>query len=216
MLSYPAQFTPEGNGFVVTFPDIPEAITDGDSETEAMEYAADAIVTAFTEYIKRRRAIPPASKARGKDMRTVLLPALEEAKIRLYEAMREAGVRKADLARRMGWQKSQVDRLLDLAAPLSPGLHRDGPGKAAQAPGGERRGCATPAAQSGVGHATQRPAHVSVHRSATIVTTMVVLAGDRSTQEKGTFPLCANAGHSFFAVAAANRPSRHIDPCTRI
>jgi antitoxin HicB len=114
MLSYPAQFTPEGNGFVVTFPDIPEAITDGDSETEAMEYAADAIVTAFTEYIKRRRAIPPASKARGKDMRTVLLPALEEAKIRLYEAMREAGVRKADLARRMGWQKSQVDRLLDL------------------------------------------------------------------------------------------------------
>jgi antitoxin HicB len=79
-----------------------------------MEYAVDAIVTAFTEYIKRRRAIPPAGKARGKDMRTVVLPALEEAKIRLYEAMREAGVRKADLARRMGWQKNQVDRLLDL------------------------------------------------------------------------------------------------------
>ena len=44
----------------------------------------------------------------------VILPALEEAKIRLYEAMRQAGVRKAELARRMGLQKSQVDRLLDL------------------------------------------------------------------------------------------------------
>jgi antitoxin HicB len=114
VLSYPAQFTPEGRGFVVTFPDIPEAITDGDSEREAMEYAVDAIITAFSEYIKRRRAIPQASKARGKGMRMVVLPALEEAKIRLYEAMRETGVRKADLARRMGLQKSQVDRLLDL------------------------------------------------------------------------------------------------------
>ena len=114
MLSYPAQFTPEGRGFVVTFPDIPEALTDGDSEAEAMEYAVDAIITIFTEYIKRRHGIPRASKVRGKGIRMVVLPALEEAKIRLYEAMREAGVRKADLARRMGWQKSQVDRLLDL------------------------------------------------------------------------------------------------------
>jgi antitoxin HicB len=114
MLSYPAQFTPEGRGFVVTFPDIPEAITDGDSDREAMEYAVDAIITAFSEYIKRRRDIPTPGKARGKDMRMVILPALEEAKIRLYEAMRQAGVREAELARRMGLQKSQVDRLLDL------------------------------------------------------------------------------------------------------
>jgi len=114
MLSYPARFTPEGRGFVVTFPDIPEAITDGDSEQEAMEYAVDAILTALSEYINRRRDIPPASKARGKGMRLVFLPALAEAKIRLYEAMRQAGLRKADLARRMGRQKSEIDRLLDL------------------------------------------------------------------------------------------------------
>jgi len=110
MIVYPAKFECAGDGITVTFPDIPEAITDGDSEREAMEYAVDAI----TEYIRHRRPIPRASKARGKGMRTVVLPALEEAKIRLYEAMRAAGVRKADLACRMGWQKSQVDRLLDL------------------------------------------------------------------------------------------------------
>jgi antitoxin HicB len=114
MIVYPAKFDRAKDGITVTFPDIPEAITCGFSEREAMEYAVDAIITVFTEYIKRRQAIPRASKARGKSMRLVVLPALEEAKIRLYEAMRETGVRKADLARRMGWQKSQVDRLLDL------------------------------------------------------------------------------------------------------
>ena len=114
MIAYPAKFDCDEDGITVTFPDIPEAITCGYSETEAMEYAVDAIITIFTEYIKRRRSIPRASKARGKDMRMVVLPALEEAKIRLYEAMRDTGVRKADLARRMGLQKSQVDRLLDL------------------------------------------------------------------------------------------------------
>jgi antitoxin HicB len=114
MIAYPARFDCAEGGITVTFPDIAEAITCGYSEVEAMEYAVDAIITAFTEYIKRRRAIPRASKPRGKDMRTVFLPALEEAKIRLYEAMRQAGVRKSELARRMGLQKSQIDRLLDL------------------------------------------------------------------------------------------------------
>jgi antitoxin HicB len=114
MIAYPAKFDCADDGITVTFPDIPEAITCGYSEAEAMEYAVDAIITAFTEYIKRRRAIPRATKGRGKTMRLVVLPALEEAKIRLYEAMRQAGIRKADLARRMGWQKNQVDRLLDL------------------------------------------------------------------------------------------------------
>ncbi|MGO4881716.1 MAG: type II toxin-antitoxin system HicB family antitoxin [Bryobacteraceae bacterium] len=114
MLAYPARFAPEGRGFVVTFPDIPEAITDGDSEEEAMQFAVDAIETMLSEYIKRRREIPRPGKPRGKYARLVVLPLLSEAKIHLYKAMQQAGVRKADLARRVKWQKSQVDRLLDL------------------------------------------------------------------------------------------------------
>ncbi|WP_238329470.1 type II toxin-antitoxin system HicB family antitoxin [Mannheimia haemolytica] len=36
---YPALFTPaEEGGFVVTFPDLPEAITQGDTFEEAMEW----------------------------------------------------------------------------------------------------------------------------------------------------------------------------------
>ena len=41
----------------------------------------------------------------------VALPALSEAKLRLYEAMRSQGVRKADLARRIVWHKSQMDQI---------------------------------------------------------------------------------------------------------
>ncbi len=114
MLAYPALFEPEGRGFVITFPDIPEAISEGNSADEAMEYAIDALQTVLSEYINRRLDIPQPKRARGNHVRLVYLPALAEAKIGLYRTMRAKGVRKADLARRIGWQKSQVDRLLDL------------------------------------------------------------------------------------------------------
>ena len=114
MLAYPAIFVPEGKGFVVTFPGIPEAITEGNSLNEAMEYAVDALETVLSEYINRRMEIPTPKRTRARNVRWVVLPALAEAKIGLYRAMRAMGMRKADLARRIGWQKSQVDRLLDL------------------------------------------------------------------------------------------------------
>jgi antitoxin HicB len=114
VIAYPAKFVWEEDGITVTFPDLPEIVTAGYSEPEALQYAVDAMGTALTEYINRRRAIPKPSKARGKGMRLVALPALAEAKLRLYEVMRRKRLRKADLARRMGVQASQIDRLLDL------------------------------------------------------------------------------------------------------
>ena len=114
MIAFPAEFTAEKDAINVTFPDIPEAITCGYSEREAMEYAVDALETILSEYIRRRRDIPNPGRAKGRRMRLVVLPVLSEAKLRLYQAMRSEGVRKADLARRIGWQKSKMDRLLDL------------------------------------------------------------------------------------------------------
>jgi antitoxin HicB len=115
MYLYPVLFTPEGKGFVVTVPDIPEVITEGDSIDEATEYAIDAIELILGEYIRRRDEIPQPSKRRGRHMRIVELPLLTQAKLSLYSAMQESGIRKADLARRLGVSKPQVERLLDLA-----------------------------------------------------------------------------------------------------
>jgi antitoxin HicB len=44
----------------------------------------------------------------------IAVPALSEAKFKLYSALRAAGIRKIELARRLGCSPSQVDRLLDI------------------------------------------------------------------------------------------------------
>src|ERR1035438_6280649 len=54
-MEYPAKFTPDrtAGGFVVTFPDVPEAITQGDTIEEAMAMASEALElgrTFYTEY----------------------------------------------------------------------------------------------------------------------------------------------------------------------
>jgi antitoxin HicB len=115
MLEYSARFTPdrEAGGFVVTFPDVPEAITQGDSEQEAMEYARDVLQMALATYMERGRDVPVPRKLRGKHYRTIPLPARTEAKLSLYAAMRKAGLSSAGLARRLHSRKSDVDRLLD-------------------------------------------------------------------------------------------------------
>ncbi len=115
MLQYPASFEEDSNGTVlVSFPDIPEAHTCGSDTGEALARAADALETALALYMDFRRDIPSPSRPKRRG-RVVALPALAEAKIRLYQAMREEGIAKTELARRLGWHVPQVDRLLDLA-----------------------------------------------------------------------------------------------------
>jgi antitoxin HicB len=114
-MEYPAKFTRDrtAGGFVVTFPDVPEAITQGDTIEEAMAMASDALELALTFYTEEWRDLPVASELR-RSMRMVRVPALSEMKFRLYTALRAAGIRKIDLARRMKCSPSQIDRLLDI------------------------------------------------------------------------------------------------------
>ena len=114
MIKYPVRLEPDTNETVlVSFPDIPEAHTFGEDDEEALVRAVDALESALMMYIEERKDIPRLSRIsrRGK---WVVLPALTEAKVSLYQAMRQAGVRKAELARRLHCHMPQVDRLLDL------------------------------------------------------------------------------------------------------
>lgn len=114
MLDYPVilEAQPEG-GFVVTFPDVPEAITQGEDADEALLYAVDALETALSFYVEGRKPLPKPSKPK-RGQKTVRPGALEGAKLGLYQAMTEQGIKKAELARRLGWHVPQVDRLFDL------------------------------------------------------------------------------------------------------
>jgi len=113
MLDYPVVLEAQSEGgFVVLFPDIPEAVTQGEDEDEALLNAVDALETALEIYVEERRPLPVPSPAEG---RPVVRPcALEGAKLAIHQAMIEQGVRKAELARRTGWHMPQVERLLDL------------------------------------------------------------------------------------------------------
>jgi antitoxin HicB len=110
MSCYPAD---PGGGFVVTFRDIPEAITQGDTLEDAREAARAALITALDFYFEDRRPVPVASQAlKGEEL--VALPPSVMAKVLLLNLMAEQHTRPADLARAMGVKPQEVTRLLDL------------------------------------------------------------------------------------------------------
>ncbi len=113
-MQYPVELTvAEEGGFVVTFPDVPEAITQGEDEHEALMHAVNALETALEIYMDRYRMLPSPSMAHSRH--TVSPQPLSCAKLAVYQAMLTQGMRKADLARRLNWHLPQVDRLLDLS-----------------------------------------------------------------------------------------------------
>ena len=114
MFDYPVNLTPDDNHTIlVNFPDLPEAITFGEDEDEALLRAVDALETALSMYVEARQPLPLPSKPKRKQ-KTVRPSALECAKLGVYQAMTGQGIKKAELARRLGWHLPQVDRLFDL------------------------------------------------------------------------------------------------------
>jgi antitoxin HicB len=109
--AYAANFEPaerEG-GFVVTFPDVPEAITEGDDMADARAMAADALGVALLTYLELGRELPEP-----KTESNLIVPDAEVgAKIALIETFRRAGITRSELARRIGKDEKEARRLLD-------------------------------------------------------------------------------------------------------
>lgn len=112
--AYPVNLTFDetDGGFVVTFPDVPEAITQGSDVTDALTQAADALEEAIAGRIRRGDPIPEPSEP-GPNQPVILVPALTAAKAALYLALGEAGISKSELAARLGCDEKEVRRLLD-------------------------------------------------------------------------------------------------------
>lgn len=111
---YPAMLTPDetDGGFVVTFRDWPEAITQGDAVEEALSEAADCLEEAVAARIDDGRDVPPPSAVLPGEY-GVAVPIQTALKAALYLAVREAGVSKSELARRLGVHEKEARRLLD-------------------------------------------------------------------------------------------------------
>lgn len=116
MARYPARIEVADGGITVSFRDIPEALTCGDTLAEAMDMAADALLTAMDFYFEDRRPVPEPSPAL-KDEVLVDLPASVWAKVLLLNEMLAQGVTPAQLARRLGTRPQQVNRIVNLGHP---------------------------------------------------------------------------------------------------
>lgn len=62
MFDYPVTLTPDDGTVLVTFADVPEAITFGADVDEAMLHAVDALETALSFYVEARQPLPGTIK----------------------------------------------------------------------------------------------------------------------------------------------------------
>lgn len=112
-MRYPVVIKPDGKGWFVSFPDIPEALTSGVTEQKALEMARDALATAMDFYFEDHRAVPAPSRIKA-GQAFVELPASLAAKVLLLNEMIRQKVRPADLARKLKVKPQEINRLIDL------------------------------------------------------------------------------------------------------
>lgn len=115
-MGYPVNIQPDGNGWMVSFPDIPEALTGGDTLEEALDMAQDALETALEFYFDDKRSVPAPSKPK-KGQAVISLPVSMAAKVLLLNEMIAQHVRPAELARRLNTTPQEVSRLTTLGRP---------------------------------------------------------------------------------------------------
>lgn len=111
--AYPARLRPDSTGeLIVSFRDLPECLTSGADEAEALAEAADALEEAIAGRINRVDCVPvPSQRCAGEHL--VAVPAETAAKAALAIALRETGVSREALAARLGIHEETVNRMLD-------------------------------------------------------------------------------------------------------
>jgi antitoxin HicB len=116
MMAFGYRYTLErqDNGWwLVRFPGIPEALTEGETKEEARANARDCVIAALEGYMKAGKPLPRAGAGHSGPDRAVL-PSLVIAKLAVYETMRSRGWSKVRLAKELGTSENSVRRLLDL------------------------------------------------------------------------------------------------------
>jgi len=113
-LAYPAVFKREksGAGYVVNFPDLPEALTGGENLEDALLEAADCLRCALSGRMIDKCEIPRPSRLR-KGRHLVSVPLYIAPKVALYRAMRAQGITEAGLAKKLSVSETVVRRMLD-------------------------------------------------------------------------------------------------------
>ena len=114
IMRYPVNLIPAAEGgYVVSFPDIPEALTQGETRHQSLEAAQGALISAFEFYFEDNDPIPLPSPV-GKTDDYVEIPLSVASKVLLLNAFLEARISQLELAKRIGRPKQEITRLFDL------------------------------------------------------------------------------------------------------
>jgi antitoxin HicB len=112
--AYRALFEPgdrRGN-IVISFPDVPEAVTQGRDQAEARAMAEEALGLVLLAYLERGKPLPKP-RAKGRNLVDVAVAPDVAAKLAVLESFAAAGISKSELARRIGKDEKEVRRILD-------------------------------------------------------------------------------------------------------
>lgn len=97
---------------VVSFPDVPEAITQGRDMADARAMAEEALGLALLSYLERGLPLP-RPRAKGRNLTEIAVAPDVAAKLAVLEAFKASGMTKSELARRLGKDEKEVRRILD-------------------------------------------------------------------------------------------------------
>lgn len=111
--TYRAEIEPGAKrGLVVSFPDVPEATTQGKDAEDAHAMATEALGLALLTYPLRGQPLPRA-RAKGRGLVPITVAPDVAAKLAVLEAFAAADITKAELAARLDKDEKEVRRILD-------------------------------------------------------------------------------------------------------
>lgn len=111
-MHYPYNIEQDDSGYLVTFIDIPEAITYGFTMEEARNLAADSIVEALSFYFEEGKPIPLPSVR--PELPAISIPASTWLKVLLLNEMLASPLTQAEIARSMGKKNQELTRIVNL------------------------------------------------------------------------------------------------------
>lgn len=110
---YPVALTKQSEGgYLVQFPDFPEAITQGETLEDALQEAGDCLEETIANRIAMKSSIPDPSRPK-KNQHCISLHATVAAKAALYLAMNEKKLSNTALAKKLNCDEKEVRRMLD-------------------------------------------------------------------------------------------------------
>lgn len=117
-LCYPATIRQAKDGFTVTFRDVPGAISEGDTPTQALEEARDALALVLEDILEDGDELPQPSKAR-KGEHLVAVPADVAGRVLLRFIRDHTGLKKSDAARLVHMSRQSYGQIEERGRNLS-------------------------------------------------------------------------------------------------